>query len=120
MTWLLPSRRASATPRVQSYSAARVVIARDPVGDSFGRMVGIDYPDDRNRQLGRFGHRDLLITNVDDEKRVGQRVHFLDAAEAPSKLLHLSLQRQCLALAQDRKSTRLNSSHHRLSYAVFC
>src|SRR6202030_1604489 len=85
--------------RVQSYGAARVVIARDNVSDSFGRMVGIDHPDDRNRQLGRFGHRDLLITNVDDEQGVGQRVHFLDAAEAPGKLFHLSLQRQRLAFA---------------------
>src|SRR5688572_32587410 len=26
----------------------------------------------------------------------------------------------CLALGQDRKSTRLNSSHSQISYAVFC
>src|SRR5574338_1279823 len=27
---------------------------------------------------------------------------------------------QCLADGRDRKSTRLNSSHHGISYAVFC
>src|SRR5450759_839131 len=68
--------------RVQPYGAARVVVAGDHVGDAIGRMVGIDHSDDRNRQLGRFGHRDFLVSNVDDEQCVGQCVHFLDAAQA--------------------------------------
>src|SRR2546430_9588393 len=30
------------------------------------------------------------------------------------------VKRECLAVQQDRKSTRLNSSHSQISYAVFC
>src|SRR2546430_5294396 len=34
--------------------------------------------------------------------------------------IHLTLIRARAATAQDRKSTRLNSSHSQISYAVFC
>src|SRR5690554_7456444 len=33
---------------------------------------------------------------------------------------HVSLSNPMIRLIQDRKSTRLNSSHVRISYAVFC
>src|SRR5688500_10300633 len=35
-------------------------------------------------------------------------------------VLYLVAARLCFAMAQDRKSTRLNSSHLVISYAVFC
>ena len=35
--------------------------------------------------------RDLLVADVDDEQRIGQRVHVLDAAEAAVELVHLAL-----------------------------
>src|SRR5688572_31715125 len=39
----------------------------------------------------------------------------------PLSLLHASSASQCLQkLSGDRKSTRLNSSHSQISYAVFC
>src|SRR5450631_3198446 len=59
----------------------------------------VDDTDDRNRKLAGFGHRDLLIADIDDEQRVRQRVHFLDAAQASGELFHLALQRQRFALA---------------------
>ena len=62
-------------------------------------MVRVDDADNRDAQFLRFGDRDLLIADVDDEKRVGQRVHLLDAAEAAVELVHLALQGQRLALA---------------------
>src|SRR5690606_41438738 len=39
------------------------------------------------------------------------------ADATPRQLLHL---RESAVLQQDRKSTRLNSSHVKISYAVFC
>src|SRR5215813_14599866 len=41
--------------------------------------------------------------------------HFVEAQEMRGVEVRL-----CRAAAQDRKSTRLNSSHVRISYAVFC
>src|SRR5436189_1140667 len=48
-------------------------------------------------------------------------------AEAPSSrrsslftVLELEVERSVLTLPEDRKSTRLNSSHRCISYAVFC
>src|SRR3712207_8910718 len=38
---------------------------------------------------------------------------------APARV-HVDLVREPVALAADRKSTRLNSSHANISYAVFC
>src|SRR5690554_3567692 len=43
---------------------------------------------------------------------------FLEAFEGPLDLLLYLIKRQNLDI--DRKSTRLNSSHVRISYAVFC
>src|SRR5207248_10812783 len=61
---------------------------------------------------------------------VGQRVHPLREPDEVEHLGHLAADRR-LALAlhlervgdvlgRDRKSTRLNSSHRTISYAVFC
>src|SRR2546422_8101373 len=36
------------------------------------------------------------------------------------EILHLTLRKRCRTSATDRKSTRLNSSHGYISYAVFC
>src|SRR3989442_11478025 len=44
--------------------------------------------------------------------------NFLGASTPPSEALERGLGLQ--ALEEDRKSTRLNSSHVRISYAVFC
>src|SRR3712207_8960178 len=45
-------------------------------------------------------------------RRVGSRPH--------ARAVRLPLARQSPADLQDRKSTRLNSSHANISYAVFC
>src|SRR2546430_6999669 len=37
-----------------------------------------------------------------------------------SRLIESELKRQTFVVRQDRKSTRLNSSHSQISYAVFC
>src|SRR5687768_17871561 len=43
-----------------------------------------------------------------------------DAQQAPVVALHQNLERRDVAAPEDRKSTRLNSSHGCISYAVFC
>src|SRR2546422_8103862 len=40
--------------------------------------------------------------------------------QPPRKLVRLAAVRQMIERPQDRKSTRLNSSHGYISYAVFC
>ncbi len=50
-------------------------------------MVGIDHGDDGNAQLHGLLHGDLVVANVDDEERVGQRIHVLDAADRLVELL---------------------------------
>src|SRR2546429_1669492 len=42
------------------------------------------------------------------------------AARQPPRVPHTLTQAQVEALLRDRKSTRLNSSHGYISYAVFC
>src|SRR5207253_4298398 len=44
----------------------------------------------------------------------------LGAGSLPSKLLAIDLEQLRRQRARDRKSTRLNSSHVAISYAVFC
>src|SRR3712207_7087280 len=58
------------------------------------------------RRIAGVGHRD-------DQVRLGRRLARQDLAHPPTRdLQHLA--------AEDRKSTRLNSSHANISYAVFC
>src|SRR5690554_7144774 len=52
----------------------------------------------------------LKLAETDPDTRVSQRA--IEKIAEPDALLKL--------LARDRKSTRLNSSHVRISYAVFC
>src|SRR5437879_11524036 len=47
-------------------------------------------------------------------ERIGLRSNQVPLAGAPIKLKHARM------VGQDRKSTRLNSSHRCISYAVFC
>ena len=72
---------------VQADRAARVVVARDHVRDADRRMVGVDDADDRDAELLRLGDRDLVVADVDDEQRVRQPVHVLDAAQALVELV---------------------------------
>src|SRR5690554_7294867 len=70
-----------------------------------------------SRELNKIGVHVYQITSVQDD-----RDHILEAFEAARK--HVSLVVVTGGLGptkdEDRKSTRLNSSHVRISYAVFC
>src|SRR5204862_7820474 len=58
-----------------------------------------------NRFASVVGHLGVLVQ------------HFL---HVPVRLLHLDARRSAGPRGEDRKSTRLNSSHVEISYAVFC
>src|SRR5688572_32223275 len=71
----------------------------------------------RDRLLGRVGRDDHLGEDAGDRARGGGvelAVHRDDAAECRGRIAGQRL------LIGDRKSTRLNSSHSQISYAVFC
>src|SRR3712207_8614617 len=70
------------------------------------------------------GDADLLVHEVDAGDHLGHRMLHLDAGvhldEVELAVLVQELDRAGAGVLQDRKSTRLNSSHANISYAVFC
>src|SRR3989442_8195552 len=70
----------------------------------------------RSRDRGRgLGHRSAAAAVDGEDSRRGGRVRDVADGNAGAPGVNLHRQRQ-----RDRKSTRLNSSHVRISYAVFC
>src|SRR5690554_72926 len=68
------------------------------------------------------GQEDAFKAGIEALKKLAPEVHIGISADSASKLFN-SLQGVKIhrfAGPQDRKSTRLNSSHVRISYAVFC
>src|SRR5699024_11407540 len=82
------------------------------------------------RGLGRLAAEDIVHSDLDDLRRQGVKSHTQAGAEQRRhKKAHHGLEkppdeRRLLPAGQlplrDRKSTRLNSSHVSISYAVFC
>src|SRR5487761_861691 len=60
------------------------------VVDPIGGAIGVDDGHHGNAELFRLIDRDLLVPDVDDEERIGQRLHVLDAAQALLQLIHLA------------------------------
>src|SRR5205807_9442164 len=77
------------------------------------------------RLLLRQGLRGALPPGAREHRQAGglrDRLHDDLARQRPAHepLPARPLQRRAVSLAEDRKSTRLNSSHLVISYAVFC
>ena len=85
-------------PTEQATRPDGVVVAGDEVLDHIRVAVGVDHGDDRNAQLVRLGHRDVLLHGVQHEDGVGQALHVLDAAQVALELLQLAAQHQGLLL----------------------
>src|SRR5918996_459458 len=68
----------------------RVVVARDDVVGVVGIAVRVHERDDRQPEPARLPHGELLLAQVDDEDRVGKRLHVGDAAEVRLELLGLA------------------------------
>src|SRR3712207_8543169 len=69
------------------------------------------------------GNSEIAVRMI---KKLSERLSEADAqienlllSDPSSRVVHHLLQ-QCQTRGQDRKSTRLNSSHANISYAVFC
>src|SRR3712207_7290815 len=69
--------------------------------------------DDQPERLG------LLVRGAVAVLAADRRVHQREPAEDDQRQVQ-QIQQVAEALHQDRKSTRLNSSHANISYAVFC
>src|SRR5206468_11906542 len=91
-----PTRRSSDLPR---FEAAELAAAE--VG---GEAVGAQIAAGRVHELRRVEVAECIRREV------------ADAAETPVNVLEAAAS----VVGQDRKSTRLNSSHDQISYAVFC
>src|SRR5436309_6357300 len=65
-------------------------------------------------RIGERPHGDALLETVADLDRVRELGEALEETVV-DRLLHVEPRRR-----EDRKSTRLNSSHVKISYAVFC
>src|SRR3712207_7071970 len=68
-----------------------------------------------------FRSRELLLVLDNCEHLLDACAGFVDRTlRAAARLTVLCTSRQPLGITGDRKSTRLNSSHANISYAVFC
>src|SRR5690606_39759242 len=74
-------------------------------------------PGDRDQALARVG--ELVVDDLRDAV-LDQLLDALDAAFVHDGRMISSWWSSRTASRQDRKSTRLNSSHVKISYAVFC
>src|SRR2546430_11610989 len=73
------------------------------------RSVALEQPADAVSAVERDIHRIVETGHVSDDHSLDRRVHL--------RAIPLFRQR---VIPLDRKSTRLNSSHSQISYAVFC
>src|SRR2546422_6273352 len=60
------------------------------------------------------------MTNTDTADADGTAAQVRALHQAGSELVRITVNNEAAAEAVDRKSTRLNSSHGYISYAVFC
>src|SRR5206468_12453884 len=111
--------RAIPASRRKCWPSARRLVARTPPRLEVGQEGRVD--------AARLGDRRLAIARVVDDV-VRQLGLLRDGHLAPDPLLrlrgaHRVARREAPGLrrrVRDRKSTRLNSSHDQISYAVFC
>src|SRR2546429_7951658 len=73
-----------------------------------------------DRLFGERRGNGTLEPELSEETRTDRRALVSDGREAETGAFSASTARDELRQARDRKSTRLNSSHGYISYAVFC
>src|SRR5437879_10770329 len=105
-------QQADATTEVEHFAGK---IARKHASEVarfvFGEICGI-FTGDRNRFI-----KDLLV--ISGKLIKVHATHLIFSCDAGASRLRASIMRWMPRL-RDRKSTRLNSSHRCISYAVFC
>src|SRR5438093_9853645 len=94
--------------------ADRVVVAGERIVDLVGVAVGVEWSDDRDAELARFLHGDVLLARVDDPDRGRKLRHLADAGKVLLEPLALGPELEDLLLRKDLEGTgRL----HRLELA---
>src|SRR5437763_9274406 len=75
----------------------------------------------RTHVTGQVGHQvaEILFLRL-AHRVVGHEHHGIPAGEPPDGVVHVDPGVHAPRGGEDRKSTRLNSSHRCISYAVFC
>ena len=81
--------------------AQGVIVAGDDVVDHGGIAVGVDNSDDRDAELAGFLDGDGFVVRIDDEERVGQAPHVLDAGEVGLQVLALALELDDFLLGEE-------------------
>src|SRR5437773_6073395 len=74
----------------------------------------------RAREAGETQGFMKVLADADSGELLGASLLGLNADEVVHSLLDVMYARKPYTTIQDRKSTRLNSSHITISYAVFC
>src|SRR5690606_9828738 len=85
--------------RIELNGPHGIVVAGNDVIDVVRRAIRVDHRYDGNAELLGFAHRNALMTDVDHEQDVRQRLHVANAAEAALQLVALAAQPERLALA---------------------
>src|SRR5690606_10481064 len=88
--FLRPRTGVGDCPDVDLDGTDGVIVAGNHVVDAVRVGVGIHHADDRDTELVRLVDRDTLVIHVDDEQRIGQAAHFLDAADGTLELVLLA------------------------------
>src|SRR5207244_12975458 len=70
-------------------------------------------------QRGGRHHMPTIITSIRLDTRLADEAAKILGVKSRTEAIHVAL-KEIVALKRDRKSTRLNSSHQIISYAVFC
>src|SRR3712207_8752236 len=97
-------------PAVRSFGAGSAVLTVSPL-------------DERPAVLGRLGAVRLRVIDVDADIRLARRALREPASGSGVGVSDVGVCRLAVGsfgAGKDRKSTRLNSSHANISYAVFC
>src|SRR5207302_8068356 len=104
----------------QFVSAGQIVVRMARAG---AREAAINLPETLRPALGSTGYATLYGANADSATRYPARLRQLsDAADPLTRTFEARYVLDGVAglKRSDRKSTRLNSSHVKISYAVFC
>src|SRR5205814_7870485 len=97
-----------------------------PVSDIFTgvySVIGILAALQRRERTGKGGYVDTALVDSTVGVLANQAMNYLASGVPPKRIgnAHPNIvPYQVLPAAEDRKSTRLNSSHLGISYAVFC
>src|SRR5699024_7255243 len=86
--------------RVDANGANGIIVTRHDHVYAFRRAVRIDNGNDRNTQFARLVNRNAFVADIDDEQRIRQAGHFLDAADTALELVHFALATQRFALVE--------------------